>query len=72
MICEHCRLEDYGGFHSPDWCFDWARPRVPVAEQPAKPAPLRGKLGVCGVRGCYKPTVPGKVLCSPCTRALAP
>ena len=68
MICQHCRLEVYGGFHSPGWCFDYTEPERPVVVLPPKPKPVRGQLAVCTVKGCYGPTVPGKVLCSPCTR----
>jgi hypothetical protein len=40
------------------------------ARQAIAPGCLRGRLGVCALVGCHAPTVPGKVLCSPCTRAL--
>jgi hypothetical protein len=120
MICAHCRLEDYGGFHSKGWCFDWLGPEQPAAVpvdirpmlnpvpedrsgrnaayrsglcvdcrtarhspgrprcnachaewvgQPHPPGLVRGQLGSCAAKDCRNPTMPGKVLCSPCTRA---
>ncbi len=71
MICEHCRLVIYSGHHSPQWCAGFSEPARPAVVLPPKPQPVRGQLGVCTVKGCYGPTVPGKALCSPCTRALA-
>jgi hypothetical protein len=38
------------------------------ARQAIPPGAARG-LGVCALEGCPAPTVPGKVICAPCTRA---
>ena len=40
-----------------------------LASQPIFASQLRrGQLAPCAAPGCSKPTVPGKLLCSPCTR----
>ncbi len=71
MICQRCRLEAYGGFHSPGWCFDYLEPERPAVVLPPKPQPVLGQLAVCAIKGCYGPTVPGRVSCAPCLRELA-
>ena len=68
MICEHCRLATFGGFHSPGFCVDWLEAEKPADVDPPKPQPIRGQLAVCANTGCLHPTGPGRVMCSPCTR----
>jgi hypothetical protein len=59
-VCDYCRLPIEIGFHSPDWCLEWAGPertiRVPLAgsmmlSRPSlavvDPPPLPVSLGPC-------------------------